>query len=387
MVKDKAGWNKYRRNKNAVELPETELLVESLTNSGDGLGRIDQRVVFVPYTMPGDRVQIKIRQRKKTYILADKVNLIEPSKERIPATCHYFEQCGGCDWQHVPYTLQLEAKQQQLQDTLTRIGKLPELPIETIVASPLILAYRNRIQGEIHGGNFHYKRKRSDQPIAIKHCDIAGDAINEFLQTDLSQAPQGRVEIASIDNEVSVLPVNDQNSTELGFRQVNTGISDELSKHILTHLGKSSSTRVVDLYCGRGNWTNQIARQHPEKIVIGVDSSSDNIKAASESARRLSLRNVTYHTAAVEKLLKKLELDESLCIVDPPRAGLAPALIEALTNTPCSELIYVSCHPATLARDLQLLTQSQYRVETLVPMDMFPHTAHLECLVKLIQVA
>lgn len=385
-MKDKSGWNKYRHKRKEFEPRESELVIESLTNAGDGLGRQDQRVVFVPYTLPGDRVRIKITQRKKTYALGSVEEILEPGKDRIEAPCPYFGRCGGCDWQHVPYPMQLAAKQEQLLDTLTRIGLLKDLPMEDITPSSREYGYRNRIQGEIRAGSFHYKWRRSDQRIAIDRCAIAEDAINDFLQNaDLTQCPQGRVEIAVVDGEVTVLAVNDKNTTELGFRQINTEISDTLTARLLERVAQSQCAQIIDLYCGRGQWTNAIAGQHGDKPVIGVDSSAENISAAREQSQALGLSNVLFHQAAVEKTLGKLDTGNSLCIVDPPRAGLDSTVTDALIANPCEQLIYVSCHPATLARDLKKLTEGGYRIETLAPLDMFPQTAHLECLVHLVR--
>lgn len=385
-MKDKSGWNKYRHKRKEIEPRDAELVIESLTNAGDGLGRQDQRVVFVPYTLPGDRVRIKITQRKKTYALGSVEEILEPGKDRIEAPCPYFERCGGCDWQHVPYALQLTAKQEQLVDTLTRIGLLQDLPMEDIIPSEREYGYRNRIQGEIRAGSFHYKWRRSDQRIAVDRCAIAEEPINDFLQnTDLTQTVQGRVEIAVVDGEVTVVEINDKNSTELGFRQVNTQISDKLTARLLDRVEQSECQKVIDLYCGRGHWTNHIAGQHSDKQVVGVDSSAENISAARDQAQAMSLGNVQFHQAAVEKTLGKLDIGSSLCIVDPPRAGLDSSVADTLIANPCQELLYVSCHPATLARDLKKLTEGGYRIETLVPMDMFPQTAHLECLVHLVR--
>ncbi len=383
-MKDKSGWNKYRHKRKAVEPRDAELVIESLTNAGDGLGRQDQRVVFVPYTIPGDRVRIKITQRKKTYALGSVEEILEPGKDRIEAPCPYFGSCGGCDWQHVPYAQQLAAKQEQLIDTLGRIGLLHDLPMEDIIPSTREYGYRNRIQGEIRAGSFHYKWRRSDQRIAVDHCAIADDAINAFLKdSDLSQCAQGRVEIALVDGEVNVFPINEKNSTELGFRQVNTDISEKLTARLLDRVQQSSCERIIDLYCGRGHWTNHIAEQHPDRQVAGVDSSPENISAAREQARQRRLNNVHFHEASVEKTLAKLDIANNLCIVDPPRAGLDNSVTDALIANPCQELLYVSCHPATLARDLKKLTEGGYRIETLTPMDMFPQTAHLECVARL----
>ena len=382
-MKDKAGWNKYRHKRREIEPQETELVIESLTNSGDGLGRQDKRVVFVPYTAPGDKVRIKITQRKKTFAIAEIVELIEPSPDRVDAPCQYFRQCGGCDWQHIPYAIQLQAKFDQLQDTLQRIGMLDQLPIEPVLASKQHYAYRNRIQGEIRNGAFHYKRRRSDQSIAIARCEIAEDAINEFLTSNLTKTVQGRVELSVTEGTVCVLPVQDNNSTELGFRQVNTAVGDALTGLILENIDSDHYERIIDLYCGRGHWTNQIAQQHPQTQVIGVDSSADNIDIARQVAKHDGHKNTLFHHADVQRTLKKLKLANSVCIVDPPRSGLDASVIDHLLAEPCQRLIYVSCHPATLARDLKKLTEYHYVIKHMQPLDMFPQTAHLECLVTL----
>ena len=382
-MKDKAGWNKYRKKRVSIAPKEAELLIESLTNSGDGLGRLDERVVFVPHTMPGDKVKIKITQRKKTYALAEVIELVEPSPDRIEPKCTYFAQCGGCDWQHVPYPLQLTAKVEQLKDTLQRIGGLGEISIQPIISSDQPYGYRNRIQGEIRQSAFHYKRRRSDQRIAISRCEIAEKPINEWLESDRGDSPTGRVEIALVDDQVVVLPINDNNSTELGFRQVNSHVSNLLTEKLLSIIEHSACKTIIDLYCGRGTWTNLIATNHPDKEIVGVDSSPDNIKTAKENAQINKLNNVRFQQATVEKTIRSLPVSSSLCIVDPPRAGLDGKVCESLIHSRPEELIYISCHPATLARDLKLFTEAGYNISSLIPLDMFPQTAHLESLVQL----
>ncbi|MFK7889790.1 MAG: methyltransferase domain-containing protein, partial [Granulosicoccus sp.] len=138
-----------------------------------------------------------------------------------------------------------------------------------------------------------------------------------------------------------------------------------------------------DLYCGRGASTKLIASLHPDKKVTGVDSSENNIQIARKSAQELSLRNTTFHQSTVEKILGKLSLDNALCIVDPPRSGLDVSVTEKLIQQECQSLVYVSCHPATLARDLKLMCDAGFVINTVIPLDMFPQTAHLECLVHL----
>lgn len=382
-MKDKTGWNKYRHKRKPMEPKEAELTIDSLTNSGDGLGRLDERVVFVPYTMPGDKVQIKITQRKKNFMLAEAIDILEEGPGRVKPRCAVFERCGGCDWQHVPYTDQLKAKEEQLRDTLTRIGTLGTVPIEPIAHGGQEFNYRNRIQGEIRGGKFHYKRRRSDERVAIDRCEIAEEPINEWLASDLSEVPAGRVEVAVVDGAVVVVPISEKNTTELGFRQVNTEVSQIMTDRLLESVKNSTCTKVVDLYCGRGNWTNQIAALHTDKQVMGVDASPENIEAARAESREMKLGNVQFHLSPVETIIGKLPVETSLCIVDPPRSGLDATVTERLSRNRPAELIYVSCHPATLARDLRLLTDAGYQITTLLPLDMFPQTAHLESFVHL----
>jgi len=382
-MKDKSGWNKYRRKQPPAEARECDIVIEALTNSGDGLGRIDQRVVFVPYTLPGDKVKVRLTQRKKTFAIGQIVEILEPGKQRIEPQCQYFGQCGGCDWQHVPYAEQLSAKQEQLEDTLKRIGGLDDITVEPIVHGQQQFSYRNRIQGEIRAGDFHYKHRKSDQRIAISRCDIANEAINDWLAADNKTELSGRIEIAVMDDEVVVVPMNDNHSSELGFRQVNTEVSEMLTEKVLALVANSECVSLVDLYCGRGTWTNHIAAAYPKRKVVGVDSAAENIDAARLEAKTASLGNTSYHLSSVEKIIHKLQIEKSLCIVDPPRSGLAESITEQLVAYRPSELIYVSCHPATLARDLKKLTEGGFQVNSLLPLDMFPQTAHLETLVHL----
>lgn len=374
---------------------EFELKIESLTNAGDGLGRVDERVVFVPYTMPGDTVLIEVVQEKKAYILGKIKEILQPSPERIEPKCEYFTLCGGCDWQHVPYLKQLDAKSEQLSETLKRIGELPDVSIEPIIPCEEPYNYRNRIQGEIRDGKFNYQRRRSNDPIAVDQCVIANEKINQFLANESVNSPDqnsssggvnshsGRVEIAVVNHAIEVLPLNENHSTEMGFRQINTGISNKLTSLLLKTIESSQCQVVNDMYCGRGEWTITIAEQHPNIEVTGVDSAEDNIDAARTTATVAKLQNIHFKHDKVEKVIAKLPIKDSVCIVDPPRAGLDKAVSEALCANQAKHLLYISCHPATLARDLKLFVASGYVIKLIQPLDMFPQTAHLECFVHL----
>lgn len=380
-MKKKAGWHVPKRQRALNTGREVELQITALTNAGDGLGRLDNRVVFVPFTMPGDTVRIKVTQEKKSFVLGQLNDILEPSPDRIDPRCGVAGTCGGCDWQHVPYPMQLEAKQEQLIDTLKRVGSLESVKVEPIIAAAEPFGYRNRIQGEIRQGAFHFKQKRTESRVAVTRCEIADERINAFIAEDLSSVSPGKVEIGIVDGEVHVHPLNERRSTDLGFRQVNSAMSEALTQLLMDVVIASDCNQVHDLYCGRGDWTMAIANAQPSVSVMGVDSSEQNIAVA--QARSESLPNVTFERAKVEALLSTLNLEQGLCIVDPPRSGLDASLVESLCRNPARELIYVSCHPATLARDLKRLTETSYEITRLQPLDMFPQTAHLECFVHL----
>ncbi len=383
--------NKNKKNRYASgKLNGRELSIEitGLTNTGDGIGRFEQQVVFVRHTMPGDEVRVRVAKDKGTFLIADLLEVVTPSNDRVRPSCEYFGECGGCDWMHIPYELQLVAKAEQFTETLHRIGGLTDIEIEEIIASPKQLNYRNRIQGQLRGGVFHFKQKGSNKLIAIKKCEIADELINKRFSAGFDEMATGKVEISVSDQKIDIVPLNSMQSTDLGFRQVNTEMGQILTELVLTTLtGDALSGEKVelinDLYCGRGDWTNAIAQLMPCATVLGVDSMPENITLARSRAASAGLKNVEYLQANVEEALGKVKVKNSFCIVDPPRAGLDAAVSEALCRRPAKELVYVSCHAATLSRDLKILTNGAYKVTLLQPLDMFPQTAHLESVVRL----
>ncbi len=362
---------------------ELQVEIVSLTNSGDGLARLEDQVVFVPYTMPGDTARVKVQQDKGRFLIASLLELLSESPDRITPCCDYFGECGGCDWLHIPYQIQLDVKMNELRETLARIGGLPDIDIKEIIPSPKPVHYRNRIQGHVKGGSFHYMRRGSNKVIPVQQCKIADEQINQRLADGLKDVANGKVEIAVSDEQVHVTPMHSKTTTDMGFRQVNTALGQVLNELVLSEVRDGEFKIVNDLYCGRGAWTNAIARLLPDCSVVGIDAMPENIALAKSEAARESLQNVSYVQALVEEALTQFKPKNSLCIVDPPRSGLDPAVTKALCKKPAKGLVYVSCHAATLARDLKILTDQAYEITQIQPLDMFPQTAHLECVVKL----
>lgn len=386
MSKDKSGWNKYRRgpvdqNATSRNTGESTIRIDSLSNSGDGVGRLNGQVVFVPLTLPGEKVLFRQVSRKRKLIHGQLLEILEPAEQRQQPPCELFGECGGCHWQHVPYDMQLEAKVKQLQDALQRIAKFDNAPVENIIASPLTFNYRNRIRGHLSSGAFHFHRRASDQLVPVKHCHLADDTINEYLANMLPDDVQGRVELAVNDEGlVTVLPVNDEQSTDAGFRQVNTAINHHLSDIIINTAERYVGDRFIDLFCGQGNWSIELAQRFKQCKVLGIDSSEQNIRIARQRAQQEKLFNLRFEQGRAEQRLRSTPLAHSFCIVDPPRAGLASQLCKALCNSHPKTLVYISCHAASLARDLKLLCDSGMHLQCVTPLDMFPQTAHLETL-------
>ncbi len=362
---------------------DIELGIDSLTSTGDGLGRVNDRVVFVPYTMPGDQVRVRVVQDKRTFMTAKLLEITNSSADRIEPECRYFTECGGCDWQHIPYAMQLDVKHRQLRESLQRIGGLTDPNLAPIIPSANSFGYRNRIQGILRDGAFHYMRKSSNKPIAVTECKLADQRINRRLAQGFEGNLNGKVELAVAGDSALVSPLNEKHATELGFRQVNSQIGEVLTMLIQQTLENDRYEHINDLYCGRGDWANSMATLNPAAAVSGVDSLAENIAHARQQASQLGLSNVRYVLARVEEAIAQITLKNSFSIVDPPRAGLDPEVCKALCRKPARTLVYVSCHAATLARDLKILTAGGYQIEQVQPLDMFPQTSHLESLVRL----
>lgn len=355
-----------------------ELVIDSLGSGGEGVGRLDGIVTFVPLTAPGDRARVRVTETKKRFRRARLVEVLAPGPDRVAPPCAVFGTCGGCDWQHLDYAVQLEAKRAQLEQTLARVGGLADPVVAPTIPSPSPFGYRDRIRGTLRGGRLHLHRRGTGGPVAVERCEIADARINGRLAAGLEGVPDGRVELAVTDEGVVVLPVDEERATELGFRQVNPEVAGLLEALLLDDVAAAGAATVHDLYCGAGTWTLPVAAADPAARVIGVEVHAGSVEEARRRAAAARLANAEFRHGKVEKLLKGLRLAGSTCIVDPPRAGLDEATLARLVRDPPATLLYVSCHPATLARDLKALATA-HDVVRVQPLDMFPQTAHLEC--------
>ncbi len=339
-----------------------DLQIEDVAFGGKGLARENGKAVFVPFTIEGELVSAKITREKKQFAEAEIVDLREKSPHRVEPPCPYFGRCGGCAYQHIDYAHQLEIKSRQVGDVLRRIGKLKEVPMRPIIPSPRDYAYRNRITVHAENGVVGYYRRDSHRLIDIERCPIAMDEVNREL-TDLRshEVPDGHYTLRA-------------RSGPRVFSQTNDGVADALRRLIVESI-PANQELLVDAFCGAGFFTKDLLDKFER--VIGIDWDRFAITAAKENATGKETYIAGNVEAELYAALQKCGLEKTSVIVDPPAVGLSRQLRKTIVDLAPANFFYVSCNPATLARDLGDL-QSRFEIESVTPLDMFPQTAEIE---------
>ena len=375
-----------------MKITETmKLSISDVSRGGAGVARLENgRAVFVPYTMTGDIVLARIVELKKKFASAELIEIIEPAPDRVPPRCTVFTQCGGCQWQHIPYTQQwgkkLAGVQQALQSNNIKFKKsIDEYPAEQI------WNYRNRIQlrgNKVRGnkGVLGYYAARSHNIVAIERCEIAKPEINDALVSIKNEASQYtkpyKVEIeVSVDGKLHAYW--NAHHAAAGFRQVNDEQNAKLKHWIGEQL--NSGQTIFDLYGGSGNLSRDFAAQGIP--VHCVDLSVPDTTPADTPA------SLEFHRADILPWLKqritdikfqRLPKPEPGCtvIIDPPRGGLADDfndIVERLEFFNANEIIAVGCKTDSWARDIARFIARDWQLQKVAAFDFFPHTIHLEC--------
>lgn len=457
------------------------ITIEAVAAEGKALARVNDLVVFVPFVIPGDVVDLQVTKKKHSYAEAEVVRMITPSKDRIAPFCPHFGVCGGCKWQMLPYELQLQAKQQQVMDALTRIGKIALPDCSPILGSRQTTAYRNKLEfgfankrwltkEQIRSGEL-FERQESvgyhangtfDKILPIEECHLM-DPVNDrlrlairdyayahdltffdarehtgllrgmmirlsntgelmlLLQFCISSDAEERQamdllahvrdtfpEISSLlyvnnqkfndtfgDLPVHVFSGSDHIFLEMeglrfkvgakSFYQTNTQQAYELYKVARDFAGISEGLPLIyDLYTGTGTIANFVARQARE--VIGIEYVPEAIEDAKVNSELNGITNTKFYAGDMKDILTEDFIREhgrpDIIITDPPRAGMHADVIKVILHAAPERIVYVSCNPATQARDLALL-DTDYKVTRIQPVDMFPHTQHVENVVLL----
>lgn len=375
---------------------EENLTIEKLVYGGDGLSRLDSKVVFTPYVLPGETVRAEVDRIKNDLWRSRLLEVFEPSSHRVAAPCPYFQRCGGCHYQHADYAFQIEQKRSILREALLRVGKIEfDGEIEAITGEPW--AYRNRVQLHIEKGAIGYFEHGSHKLCAIDHCPIVSPALNTAiskLQGNLGRV-SATVELFTNETEMqvnvvdrvphSVYRVFESLGTSAplaydGFRvsrnsffQVNRFLVDRL---VQCAIGGAEGASAVDLYAGVGLFAARLAERFQK--VAAVESSSSAFRDLEHNAQGVIAQNKTS-----EEYLAALAEKPDLILADPPRAGLGKHAVKELARIQAPRLTIVSCDPATLARDLQGLLAASYRIDKITMVDLFPQTFHIETVVHL----
>jgi len=443
---------------------QIELTFEDLALGGEAVARVDGgMVVFVRGGVPGDRARVEITKRKQRFAVGEIVELLEPSSLRITPRCEYFGRCGGCKWQCLDYQDQLRFKQQQVADTLARIGKLQDVSVNDIIGMESPWYYRNKMEftfgwsdreglvlGQHVAGrwdklvdlqtcylqsetsveifslcrDFTRKQELSAfstktgegllRHVVIREGKHTGDIMvnivtsgEYFPQLDRfvkylitgypmisgiiltinrrkGQSSQGQEEHLLF-GEAAISDTINGFSFKISARsffQTNTLQTERLYQTIQRMADDNKEGIAVDLYCGTGSIALHLASQF--KTVYGVELVEDAVSNAEQNAERNNIDNLSFRCGEVRKVLPDLlQTSPELIVVDPPRAGLSKKIVRNILKMSPRQIIYVSCNPATLARDLSMFADGGYVVLEVQPIDMFPHTYHIEAIVNL----
>jgi tRNA/tmRNA/rRNA uracil-C5-methylase (TrmA/RlmC/RlmD family) len=339
--------------------PSIGLDIHDVAFGGAGVGRVNGKIVFVPFTIDGERVEAEVVEHKKSFDRAEVRKVIVGSAWRVSPTCPYFGHCGGCDYQHIAYDHQLELKRRQVVQLLERIGRITDVKVPPTIASAGSYSFRNRITVHAQEGRIGFFAKNSRQVVDVDRCAIASPAVNEAL------------------NDLRATGLADGKHKTLrgtGVPRTFTQTNDSIASTLLEFVGGQIVGEVlVDAYCGSGFFGKRLAERL--KMVIGIDWNEPAIEAARASAGS----NERYICGDVAETIESLLVKErpDTVILDPSANGLDDQVTTALVINPSNRLIYVSCNPATLARDLSRL-QNKYHIVVVQPLDMFPQTAEIE---------
>jgi 23S rRNA (uracil1939-C5)-methyltransferase len=355
-----------------------DLKITDIAFGGKGVARKNGKAVFIPFTIEGELVSAKITREKKQFAEAEVVDLRQRSPYRVDPPCSYFGKCGGCAYQHIDYANQLEIKTRQVRDVLKRIGKLNDVQMRPIIPSPLPYAYRNRVTVHAENGVIGYFQRDSHRLIDVEHCPIAMEEVNREL-----------ADLRSHDVSDGHYTLRARSGPRV-FSQTNDGVANAL-RDLIVQLIPANQELLVDAFCGAGFFAKALVGKFQR--IVGIDWDRFAIAAAKENATEketyiagdieaeLSRKNLTALSGQVSSG-KRDGSAKTAVIVDPPAVGLSARLRKTIVDLAPATLIYVSCNPATLARDLAEL-HSRFKIESVTPLDMFPQTAEIEVVAQL----
>lgn len=404
-----------------MDQPQSHIVtLTGLVYGGDAIGRLpDGRAVFVPFALPGETVRISIVEDKTRHALARMEEILVSSETRIEPRCKHFATCGGCHYQNMPYATQLEAKTAILVDQLKRIGKLNDVPVLPIVSSPEPWQYRNYVQFQIsQEGKLGFNKSRSNDITPIEECFLPQPTLDEIwpllnfepgtgiqkvglrlgsqqdVQITLEGISDGIPELVVEELDASVIHISKESLVVIAgseytwlrvfgrlfrvsagtFFQVNTPVAELMVEAVLAVLPQKKDLTILEVYCGAGLFSAFLASRAERLVAIEASTSACNDFIFNLD----EFENVELYEASAEVVIPALKIKPDLVLVDPPRSGLDRTVLQGILSMAASEIVYVSCDPATLARDARYLADGGYLLSQVTPFDMFPQTYHIE---------
>lgn len=419
---------------------EVQAAIQSMAFKGYGIARVDGKVLFVPYSATGDKAQVEIIEEKKDYSIGRLSKILEPSPWRVDPPCPYFGVCGGCQWQHIDYSLHGELKREILKETLKRIGGMKEIPSVTVSPSPEPYGYRVRVQLKVKEKAIGYYQEGSRHIVDVDHCPISHPLINltirllrkelpffsrmeeveinvspeegrgililhplsllsypqgtdDFLRSFLQNHPMlkgiaivekdGLTLLGDPSLNFSISFIHDGEERILRLRaspesffQVNLGQNRRLIETILDFSGTKEEGKVLDLYAGIGNLTLPLATVAGE--ATGIEENRAAVEDARVNVEKNGIRQCDFIRGRVEEVLKNWQKPKTdLIVLDPPRTG-CKRIVDQISELKPRRIAYTSCEPTTFSRDLRLFSKRGYGLEKLALIDMFPQSSHME---------
>jgi tRNA/tmRNA/rRNA uracil-C5-methylase (TrmA/RlmC/RlmD family) len=371
--------------------------IESIAFGGHGVGRINNFVVFIPFAAPDDELEVEIVELKKKFARGRILKISKPSPLRDVPLCSYYENCGGCCYQHLNYEHQLKIKKKQVQEAFQKIGKMAIPPVLEVIAAPEVYRYRGKAQCHAAkaaaGWKLGFLDMSGGKIVDIERCEIMEETINDKIR-ELRKNPK----LLSLESNLTIWSESQgcgpQNRDLIkrtvkgkeflvphgGFFQANLYLTDRLVDEVCRLVMSGKINTIVDAYCGSGLFS--IFLSPYAKNVVGIETGEQAVQFAQMNAERQGVRNTKFICGEVESVLPQEFASGAdkidLLVLDPPRSGCNGAVLKAITTLRPQKVIYISCNPATQARDIKYLRECGYDLLSLLPLDMFPQTEHIE---------
>ena len=383
------------------------LTLEDMAPLGDTYALYEDQTISVFGGIPGEEVVasiVRYKRRRKQHVSGIVVEVVKPSPHRVAPPCPYFGPCSGCQWQHIDYSHQLELKRNAVLEQMGRYPELEDIQVDPTLPSPQQFNYRNHARFTVRdGGTLGFVNRIRRRFVKIAECMLMTPWINEILGTlqgKVAETSQLTMRYGINTGDWLVQPILHNEDVPIAsgqghykerlldrpfriaspsFFQVNTKQAERLAELVRDRLGLSGTELVVDAYAGVGTFAVLLAPF--ARMVVAIEESSAALKDA--AINTLGISNLEFVEGRTEEVLDELPDDPDAVVLDPPRAGCHPDALQALVRRSPRRVVYVSCEPETLARDLSLLVQAGFRLERLEPIDMFPQTYHVECVATL----